>query len=96
MKADLDKPDDDVFCDAIGNALLVREAKNFNRVHNLFNVICQKLCKSIDFMITKSEFRTLVHAFIRLTDTQTNEMFGHLTKKASTKSSHNNENIDGN
>lgn len=44
IKNDLEKPEDDVFNNEVSNKYLVREARNHNKVHNLMNVLSQKLC----------------------------------------------------
>lgn len=43
VKDALEKADEEIFNEAIGPRYLVREAKNHNKVHSLFNVLNKKL-----------------------------------------------------
>ena len=54
LKADLEKPEDQIFNNEISRTYMVREARNHNRVHNLFNVVCQKLSNSDAWVVSRA------------------------------------------
>ena len=43
IKECLDKPDDEIFCEAVDQTFTVRDAKNANKFHELFRIINRKI-----------------------------------------------------
>ncbi len=88
LKADLEKPDEELFNDKIPDKrFMVRDAKNCNKSHSLMRYINNKLHNTNTTSISKLEFRQLVQAFCKLSDSQCSEIFNSLTKKSETKGS---------
>ena len=86
LKAGLEKPDDDdVFCESCP-AYTVREAKNHNRVHALLGQLNVRLNDGDPHMASKLHLKGLLQAFVKLSDSQCNDIFNNLTKKAEPRS----------
>lgn len=80
IKADLERPDEEVFNESIGSRFLVKDAKMNNKSHSLMRFIHRKLSSFDTTFISKVEFKILVQTFCRLSDSQCNDIFNSLTK----------------
>lgn len=86
IKECLDKPDEEVFNEALDSNFTVRDAKNALKYHDLLRQINHKLQGMDMSSINKLQYRNLVQVFTkRIIDSSINDIFNFLTKKSESK-----------
>ena len=64
VKADLEKPEDEIFNENIDDKMTVKQAKHANKLHELFKKLNQRLQGVEMSLLMKGQFKQLITAFV--------------------------------